>query len=69
MEFGFSLCPFGVRWRPHNLSLDEGSVSLACRHSLHVGSISGLSLDWKYVKLFSCPVILLSHVKVGRGNH
>ena len=23
-------------------------VSLACRHSLHVGSISGLSLDWKF---------------------
>ena len=33
-------------------------VSLACRHNLHVGSISGLSLDWKYAKLL-CPVILL----------
>ena len=20
--FGFSLCPFGVKWWPHNLSLD-----------------------------------------------
>ena len=40
-EFGFSLCPIAVRWWPHNQSLNgEGD-------SLHVGSISGLSLDWK----------------------
>ena len=36
-------------------------VSLACRHNLHVGPISGLSLDWKYARLL-CPVILLIHV-------
>ena len=36
-------------------------VPLACRHNLHVGSISGLRLDWKYAKLL-CPVILLIRV-------
>ena len=23
VEFGFSLCPFGVRWWPHNIALDD----------------------------------------------
>ena len=31
-------------------------VSFVCRHNLHVGSISGFSLDWKYARLL-CPVI------------
>ena len=29
MEFGFSLCLFGVRWWPHNLSLDDEVTSQA----------------------------------------
>ena len=37
------------------------SDSLAWRHSPQVGSISGLSLDWKYAKLLY-PVIVLIHV-------
>ena len=37
------------------------SVSLPCRHSLHVGSISGWILDWKYARLL-WPVMALIHV-------
>ena len=52
--FCFSLCPFAVRWLPHSQSLGDAKFHLLVGIVyVHVGSISGLSFDWKTLRVNS----------------